>query len=48
MTAMGVETFVEIGLGKTLSGFAKRIDRKLSCISIETVKDLEKMEALLC
>lgn len=48
MTAMGVETFVEIGPGKTLSGFAKRIDRKLSCISIETVKDLEKMEALLC
>ena len=48
MMAMGAEVFVEIGPGKTLSGFAKRIDRKLSCISIETVKDLDKLEALLC
>lgn len=48
MIDMGVEVFVEIGPGKTLAGFAKRIDRKIPCITIETVKDLDKLEALVC
>lgn len=48
MMNMGVEAFVEIGPGKTLAGFAKRINRKIPCITIETVKDLEKLEALKC
>ena len=48
MREMDVEVFVEIGPGKTLAGFAKRIDRKIPCITIETVKDLEKLEALVC
>ena len=46
MTDMGVDTFIEIGPGKTLAGFMKRIDRKIKCINIETVKDMEKLEAL--
>lgn len=48
MLDMGVEVFVEIGPGKTLAGFMKRIDRKAKCISIETVEDLEKLEVLVC
>ena len=48
MLEMGVEAFVEIGPGKTLAGFAKRIERKVPCLTIETVKDLEKLEALKC
>lgn len=48
MLDMGVEVFVEIGPGKTLAGFAKRIERKVPCLTIETVKDLEKLEDLKC
>lgn len=48
MTDMGVDTFIEIGPGKILAGFMKRIDRKIKCINIETVKDMEKLEALIC
>ena len=48
MTDMGVDTFIEISPGKTLAGFMKRIDRKIKCINIETVKDMEKLEALIC
>ena len=48
MIDMGVDTFIEIGPGKTLAGFMKRIDRKIKCINIETVKDMEKLEALIC
>ena len=48
MIAYGVDTFIEIGPGKTLAGFLKRIDRKLKCITIETVEDLKKLEALVC
>ena len=48
MMAYGVDTFIEIGPGKTLAGFLKRIDRKVKCISIETVDDLNKLEAMIC
>lgn len=48
MIDMGVDTCIEIGPGKTLAGFMKRIDRKIKCINIETVKDMEKLEALIC
>ena len=37
----GVDTFVEIGPGKTLSGFLKRIDRKLKCYVINDAQSLE-------
>ena len=40
MLADGVDTFYEIGPGKTLSGFMKRIDRSKKVISINTVDDL--------
>ncbi|MDD3222067.1 MAG: [acyl-carrier-protein] S-malonyltransferase [Clostridia bacterium] len=48
MIHMGVDTFVEIGPGKTLAGFLKRIDRSKTCINIEKIEDLDKLEALTC
>ena len=42
----GIDTFVEIGPGKVLSGFVKKVDRKLPIYQIEDLKSLEKfMEA---
>lgn len=40
----GVDTFIEIGPGKTLSGFLKKINRSCTSISIETVDDLQKLK----
>lgn len=42
--ANGVDAFVEIGPGKSLSGFVKRIDRKIPCYN---VSDLESLKATL-
>lgn len=41
MIAQGVDTFVEIGPGKTLTGFLKKIDRSVNVYHIETPKELE-------
>ena len=38
----GVDTFVEIGPGKTLSGFVKKIDRNVTLYQISDVKSLEQ------
>lgn len=43
MIADGVDRFVEIGPGKTLSGFVKKISRKVTVLNIEKVADLEKL-----
>ncbi len=43
MIAQGVDTFVEIGPGKTLSGFMKKIDRSIKVYNIETIEDMEKV-----
>lgn len=39
----GVEEFIEIGPGKTLAGFMKRIDRAIPVITVNGVADLEKL-----
>lgn len=46
MIADGVTTFVEIGPGKTLSGFMKKINKDMTVINIEKVEDLEKLAQL--
>lgn len=47
MIDQGVDTFIEIGPGKTLSGFVKKIDRVLTTYSIENVDSLNAViEAL--
>lgn len=42
MLANGVDTFVEIGPGKTLAGFMKRINKEVRMINISSVEELEK------
>ena len=44
MIADGVDTFVEIGPGKTLSGFMRKINKDMKVINIEKVEDLEKLD----
>jgi len=41
MIADGVSTFVEIGPGKTLSGFIKKIDKNVKAINIESISSLK-------
>lgn len=42
----GVSTFIEIGPGKTLAGFVKKMDKTANVINIEKVEDLIKLEEL--
>lgn len=51
MIADGVDTFIEIGPGKTLSNFMRKINKNVTAINVETVKDLEKLQeryGLIC
>ncbi len=41
MIAEGVEHFIEIGPGKTLSGFIRKIDRGLKVFNVEDIASLE-------
>lgn len=47
MLADGVDTFVEIGPGKTLTGFLRKINREATVYNVEKVEDLEKLDGLL-
>lgn len=42
MIKSGVDTFIEIGPGRVLNGFIKKIDRKLNVMNVEDIKSLEK------
>lgn len=42
MMEMGVDTFIEVGPGKTLSGFVKKIDKSLYVYNVEDMESLEK------
>lgn len=42
MLDKGVDTFIEIGPGKALSGFVKKIDRKVKVYNVENLKTLKE------
>lgn len=51
MIELGVDTFIEVGPGKTLSGFVKRIktDKEIKILTINNVESLEKnKEEIIC
>lgn len=43
MISDGVDTFVELGPGKTLSGFMRKINRGVKMMNIESMADFEKV-----
>lgn len=45
MLADGVDTFIEIGPGKTLAGFMRKIDRTAKVLNIEKLEDVDKVVA---
>ena len=47
MITDGADTFVEIGPGKTLCGFMRKIDRSVKAINIAKVEDLEKLKEIM-
>lgn len=48
MIDMGIDTFFEIGPGKTLSGFVKKIDRNLNVFNINDIESYRNTVKLLC
>lgn len=46
MIAAGITTFIEIGPGKTLSSFIKKIDKTCKVLNVEKVEDLDKLQEL--
>jgi [acyl-carrier-protein] S-malonyltransferase len=42
MLADGVDTFIEIGPGKTLSGFIKKISKEVRTLNVEDMDSLNK------
>lgn len=44
MVADGVDTFIEVGVGKTLTGLIKRINPDVKAVKVETPDDIEVLD----
>ncbi len=47
LIAEGVDTFIEVGPGKALTGFIKKIDKTVTVQNVENLKTLEKVTTIL-
>ena len=47
MIADGADTFIEIGPGRTLTGFLKKISRDVTVCNISAWEDVEKVKEVL-
>ena len=48
MIDAGVDTFVEIGPGKTLAGFLRKINRDVTVLNVSTLEDVAVLKEKLC
>lgn len=48
LIADGVDTFVELGPGRTLSGFVRKISRDVTVCNVEKPEDLARLEEIGC
>ena len=48
LLADGTDTFIEIGPGKTLAGFMKKINRTIKVMNIEKLEDIDKVRQEIC
>lgn len=46
MIESGVDTFIEIGPGRTLSGFLSKISKEVKVVNIDKLEDLDKLKEL--
>ncbi len=42
MVGKGTDTFIEIGPGKVLSGFIKKIDKSVTVLNVEDISSLDR------
>jgi [acyl-carrier-protein] S-malonyltransferase len=47
MIAQGIDTFIEIGPGKTLSGFMRKINKDVTSLNVQNIQDLDKLIEVL-
>jgi [acyl-carrier-protein] S-malonyltransferase len=47
MLENGVDCFIEIGPGKTLTGFLRKIDRQVQVYNVSSFEDVQKVKEAL-
>jgi [acyl-carrier-protein] S-malonyltransferase len=47
MLAQGIDTFVEVGPGKILTGLMKKTDREVACFPVENQESIDALAGQL-